>query len=205
MMGLTKVGRGKGTIYWHGEKVRPSRLLGNIGVVLQDPLNYFICPTVLDELVLGRPTKTPNDVRRVLSAMGLNEISLMAHPKSLSGGQARRLALACQLMREPLPSLFVLDEPLAGVDWTARKDLAELFGTLKAQFAIIIVSHEPGDLLDHADRVVEVREGGMQEIDPNIVKRAILVRKQRQVELREKAKKEEMLYRSNKVIMKGFP
>lgn len=200
MTGLAKVDRGKGDLYWMGEKTKPSRMLKKIGIVMQNPSAYFITQTVLDELVLGRKTKTPDDVRQVLHATGLTNISLLSNPKSLSGGQIRRLALASQLMRSPLPSLFVMDEPLAGVDWTNRRELIQLFGSLKSQFAIIIVSHEPGELLHYADRVVEVSRGGMHDIDPRIIKKAILVRSRKRAEKKEKALKDAAMYRQRKAF-----
>lgn len=196
MTGLEKPNRGS-EIYWKGEKKKSSQLLENIGIVMQNPSMYFFTPTVLDELILGRD-KTPDDVRRVLAAVGLNDISLKAPPTSLSGGQIRRLAIASQLMRDPLPSLFLFDEPLAGVDWASRKDIIEFLGSLCAQIGIIIVSHEPGDLLQYADRVVEVRDGDMHNIDPNIVEKAIQVRKKRRKDLRENAIKAANSYRQSK-------
>ena len=46
--------------------------------------------------------------------------------EQLSDGYKRRVALAAQLARQP--SLLLLDEPLAGVDWPTRASLASLLG-----------------------------------------------------------------------------
>lgn len=46
--------------------------------------------------------------------------------EQLSDGYKRRVALAAQLARAP--SLLLLDEPLAGVDWPTRASLASLLG-----------------------------------------------------------------------------
>lgn len=200
MIGLKKVEPRNGQLFWQGRLTKPSQMMEHVGVVMQNPGQYFLTPTVLDELVMGRNTKTPDDVRRVLYAVGLTDVSLMASPRSLSGGQIRRLALASQLMREPLPLLFVLDEPLAGVDWTARRELVQLLGSLKSQFAVVIVSHEPGDLLEYADRVVQVGRGGMFDIDKRVIQRAIKVRARRKAEKRAKALEDAARYVSeNKV------
>ncbi|KAI0560538.1 P-loop containing nucleoside triphosphate hydrolase [Gracilaria domingensis] len=170
--------------------MKPRKLLDNIGLVLQDPASYLFLPTVLDELIMGRPEKTPDDVRRVMAAVGLQNVSLLSNPRALSGGQVRRLALADQLMRDPTPALFALDEPLAGVDWTGRRQLADLLGSLKRKFAIVIISHEPGELLKYADRVIEVGRGGAYEIDRKIVKKAVRVRAERKKAAMEKARRE---------------
>lgn len=199
MTGLTKIKPRNGIMLWNGKVMKPKHMLNHIGLVLQDPVNYFFMPTVLDELIVGRPDKTPNDVRDVLEAVGLQNISLLRDPRSLSGGQVRRLAIADQLMRDPRPTLFALDEPLAGVDWTGRREIAELLGTLKKQFAIVIVSHEPGELLEYADRVVEVGRGGTREVHPRIVAKAISIRAERKRAVRAKALQEALEYSMNQL------
>lgn len=127
--------------------------------------------------------------------LGLSDVSLRAHPQSLSGGQTRRLAVACQLMKEPLPTLFILDEPLAGVDWTARRDIIRFLGSLKSNFAVLLVSHEPSELIQYADRVVEVGRGDILTIDPNIVQRAIITRERLRAERRVRVLEEARLYK----------
>lgn len=171
MLGLEEAERG--TFYWNGKKTKQKHLVSNIGVVMQSPGDYFFLPTVLEELVMGRSSRTPDDVRRVMHAVGLSNLSLMANPRALSGGQTRRLALASQMMREPLPALFMLDEPLVGVDWTGREELVALLGRLKKEFAMVIVSHEPAELLPHADRVVQVARGRMHEVPREVIDHAL--------------------------------
>lgn len=192
MIGFETADEGK--FFWKGEPIKPKKLLQKCGVVLQDPGQYFLFSTVIDELVLGQEGVTPEFVREVLFNVGLSDISLVAHPKSLSGGQKRRLAVAAQLMKRPLPTLLILDEPLAGVDWTARRDIIRFLGTLKSKFSILLVSHEPRDILQYADRVVEVKGRDVVTIDPEVVSRAIQTRKRLKAEAREHAAEEAQLY-----------
>lgn len=65
----------------------------------------------------------------MLEAVGLADIPLQVKPWALSGGQQRRLALAIQLVRQP--ALLLLDEPLAGLDWRARKEVVTILRKLK--------------------------------------------------------------------------
>ena len=56
-----------------------------------------------------------------MKAVGLEHVPLHLAPQALSGGQQRRLALAIQLIRQP--SVLLLDEPLAGLDWQSRAEV----------------------------------------------------------------------------------
>lgn len=72
-------------------------------------------------------------------------------PAALSGGMARRLALArCAALGG---ALLLLDEPFAGVDLARALRILERLRALPAP--VLLVSHEPA-VLDHADRVVEL-------------------------------------------------
>jgi ABC-type Mn2+/Zn2+ transport system ATPase subunit len=40
------------------------------------------------------------------------------------------------------PDLLILDEPLAGLDWKARADVAKLLKHLKKELTLLVVSHD---------------------------------------------------------------
>ena len=62
-------------------------------------------------------------------------------PERLSGGQQRRLALAVQLLRKP--TILLLDEPTAGLDWSVRDEVLELLSKLAREQLLIVATHEP--------------------------------------------------------------
>ncbi|NLW03838.1 MAG: ATP-binding cassette domain-containing protein, partial [Pseudomonadaceae bacterium] len=86
---------------------------------------------------------------------GLNTL-LLERGKSLSGGQAQRLALARALLT---PSqLVLLDEPTASLDARSRKQIYATLEALKAQgCTLIIASHEP-ELEAFADQRLELTD-----------------------------------------------
>jgi len=78
---------------------------------------------------------------------------------TLSGGQRRRLSLACALVHRP-PILF-LDEPTVGVDPLLRVEFWAHFRALADDGATIIVSSHVMDEADRCDELLFVRSGAL--------------------------------------------
>jgi len=83
----------------------------------------------------------------------------------LSAGQRRRVALAALVARAP--ELWLLDEPHAGLDATARRLLAELIDEAAGTgAAVVLSSHEPDLAVPLADRAVTMSGGRVVEERP---------------------------------------
>jgi len=80
-------------------------------------------------------------------------------PGQLSGGQQQMVNLCCALAEEP--ALLLLDEPFNNLDQRAKKNLKEYLLSLKKNqhTAIIIVSHDPTDLLSVSDEIMILQNG----------------------------------------------
>ena len=79
-------------------------------------------------------------------------------PKTLSGGEKRRLAIAGVLVMQP--DLLILDEPFANLDWRSTVSVLTNLMRLKAEgHTILLVSHEVEKTLAHADHVLILDEG----------------------------------------------
>ena len=111
-----------------------------VGLCFQFPERHFLGRTILEELTFGWPQNARSfrmrrelaeTTKRALRAVDMQEYPLESEVKTLSGGYKRRLALACQLARDP--KVLCLDEPLAGLDWKSRSDVAKVLEKLKRE------------------------------------------------------------------------
>ena len=137
--GLTNSQKGK--ITWNNKILSSRKRRWLCGVVFQFPERYFIGTTIGNELKIGHKSLKDKNIEKVLNKVGLKNLNLAQPPEQLSGGQQRRLAVAVQMLKKP--SILLLDEPTAGLDWSMRNDVKKLILDLKNKNTIIIVTHEP--------------------------------------------------------------
>jgi lipopolysaccharide export system ATP-binding protein len=77
---------------------------------------------------------------------------------SLSGGERRRVEIARALAS--LPQFLLLDEPLAGIDPIAVREIRELIAYLKTRgIGVLITDHNVRDTLDVVDRAYILHDG----------------------------------------------
>ncbi|RMF28426.1 MAG: ABC transporter ATP-binding protein [Cyanobacteria bacterium J083] len=153
-----------GQIFWREQELTPLELQQLGGIVFQFPERHFCGSNILEELRLGHPELSMIKVREALTEVGLAHLSLTTSPHALSGGQQRRLALAVQLIRQP--NILLLDEPTAGLDWSMKQQLAKLMAKLKIHWTLLIVTHDPGELISIADRCWSISQGQLTAIAP---------------------------------------
>ncbi|MDR1734578.1 MAG: ATP-binding cassette domain-containing protein [Oscillospiraceae bacterium] len=74
--------------------------------------------------------------------------------RDLSGGQQRRVLLARAFCATR--SLLLLDEPAAGLDAASAEELSLCLERIRKEegVAILLVTHDPADVLRHADRIL---------------------------------------------------
>lgn len=99
-------------------------------------------------------------IRRCLWALemvGLDDDLLDRAPGSLSFGERRKVALASVIAIKP--RYLILDEPLAGLDWSGRRSLVAAINDLKEEgLTTIILTHEADLLADTGDTVSVISE-----------------------------------------------
>jgi sulfonate transport system ATP-binding protein len=116
---------------------------------------------VADNIALGLThADAPARARGALAQVGLAD---RAHdwPAVLSGGQRQRVALARALVHTP--RLLLLDEPLGALDALTRIEMQALIESLWRQhgFTALLVTHDVGEAVALADRVILVEDGAI--------------------------------------------
>ena len=127
-------------------------------VVFQDP-RLLPWASVLDNVVLGLDGESAEQAGRD----ALDEVGLAGHeddwPKTLSGGEAQRAALARALVRSP--DLLLLDEPFGALDALTRIRMHALVQLLCERHhpAVLLVTHDVDEAVLLADRVLVLTDG----------------------------------------------
>ena len=137
---------------------------GEVGLAFQRPENQLFLNSVYEELALGPRCAGCSDdeiARRVAQAaalVGLDDELMQRYPFALSGGQARRVAIASILSLSAGAYLF--DEPTAGLDARGRADMHALARTLARRgLPVVVVSHDLEEWLPVVDAVSLMRGG----------------------------------------------
>lgn len=136
--------------------------LRNIGMVFQDNQLFphlTVGQNIAYSLKIKRETKkiTEQKVREVLSLVGLTHLIDRA-VTNLSGGEAKRIAVARALVAEP--QVLLLDEPLTGLDVDLQSRLLEDLGKLLRMrgTTVLHVTHDHDEASAIADRVLDLRQ-----------------------------------------------
>ena len=137
---------------------------GAVGLVFQRPEAQFFSLSVEDDCAFGprnlgrSPGDAQGDAREALAAVGLDPPTFgPREPWSLSGGEARRAALAGVLAMRP--RYLLLDEPTAGLDAAGRVAVCAAIEEARARAGVLVVTHDAESFLGSADRVLVLRDG----------------------------------------------
>lgn len=144
-----------------------SELRQRIGVVLQQPglrsnmtLYTNVCLPMVYHQGIDEEELRPR-VMPVLEALGLAPLQ-RRFPAQLTQGEARCAALARALVLDQ--ELLLLDEVMAGLDAEMVARVDRVLTAYRRTHAVTILAtlHNPSPLLEHADRIVFIRQGRVE-------------------------------------------
>ncbi|WP_210357937.1 ATP-binding cassette domain-containing protein [Sphingomonas beigongshangi] len=122
------------------------------GYVFQEP-RLFPHRRVRANLMYGAPaTATLDDV---VAMLGIGHL-LDRWPRTLSGGEARRVAIGRALLSDP--AFLLLDEPLSSLDRPRREEIMVAIERVRDDVGlpILMVTHDPEEASRLATRIVRI-------------------------------------------------
>ncbi|MDR1578323.1 MAG: energy-coupling factor ABC transporter ATP-binding protein [Deltaproteobacteria bacterium] len=137
-----------------------AKFKGKVALVPQNPDIYILGSNVEEDLLLGVDPKDREKQERALAladSFGLTD--LLKRPiHALSHGQKRKLTLASTLATQP--SLLLLDEPFAGLDYPAILAIRTILeNNKKAGITQVVVGHDLEMFVDLADSFALLNDG----------------------------------------------
>jgi energy-coupling factor transport system ATP-binding protein len=162
--GLLKPASGK--VLVDGQDTRSTstaQLSRKVGVAFQNPDHQLFSESVEEEMSFAlrnfgfSPDLVANRVSWGLELFGLEEYR-KSSPLVLSGGEKKRLTLACILAWDP--EVVILDEPTVGQDAIQKEKLAGTISMLKSTGkTVVVVSHDIEFLWPIQPRVLVMKAG----------------------------------------------
>ena len=137
-----------------------------VGLVFQYPEYQLFVVSVAKDVAYGpgnlglSQEEIDKRVREAIALVGLDYEKVKDRsPFELSGGQKRAVAIAGVVAMKP--EVLILDEPTAGLDPRAHKDILRMIREVheKTGNITILVSHNMGDVAEMADKVMVI-DGG---------------------------------------------
>lgn len=148
----------------------PTEVRRRIAYVPQE--SWFLDDTVRANIAVGRPGASAGEVEAAARSAHVVPFALrLPHGLDtrigesgllLSGGERKRLSVARAVLRDA--SLLLLDEPTAGLDDDATREVLAAVGRSSAGRTVVVVTHDPR-VVRWADCVLHLPVRGLRAVD----------------------------------------
>ncbi|KAI8984711.1 P-loop containing nucleoside triphosphate hydrolase protein [Mycotypha africana] len=168
----TKAGVSSGSIYLNGQTLDHSHYKKLIGYVDQEEVmipTLTVYETILYSALLRLPKSMSQAAKKyrvmeVMQELGIDAIkdAKIGQPgaRSISGGERRRVAIACELVTSP--SILFLDEPTSGLDAYNAFNVVECLVALAKNYkrTVVFTIHQPrSNIVTLFDQLVLLAQG----------------------------------------------
>jgi ATP-binding cassette subfamily C protein CydC len=145
-------------------------LLSCIAVLSQR--SQLFAATIKDNLLLAKPHATPNELNEAVKFAGLTQFIgrlpdgintwVGESGAKISGGEARRIALARLYLKNP--PILLLDEPTEGLDADTERDVLTALASFAQHKTLVMVTHRPVGL-ELVDSVYSMEQGVLHRLN----------------------------------------
>ena len=146
-----------------------TELVTRFGVLSQR--SHLFAASIRDNLLIAKPDATDDEICYALRQAGLTDFMLHQADalntwvgedgSKVSGGEARRIALARVLLKNP--PILLLDEPTEGLDKHIEKQVLQILKTYASQKTVIMVTHKL-TVLEIVEDVYRLVDGGLIKV-----------------------------------------
>ncbi|AXH11423.1 energy-coupling factor ABC transporter ATP-binding protein [Halarcobacter bivalviorum] len=138
----------------------------DIGYLPQDVSDFFLCPTVIEDVMFNLRAKgvkkdeAYEKALNTLTELGIEHLE-ERNIYDLSGGEQKIVALAGILITKP--KILLLDEPTNALDEDAEKKIVEILNSIKK--SMIIVSHHKSFIESLTPTIYKLDNKSLQKVN----------------------------------------
>jgi len=140
-----------------------AHLARKVGYVFQNPNDHLFADSVEQEIAFSlrhlgfQRVEMEPMIDEVLKRFGLTQYR-HRYPRSLSGGEKQRVALASILVAQP--KMIILDEPTRGMEYRLKAELMSYLDNYRKEGRVVIlVTQDVETVAEYGDRVILLSEG----------------------------------------------
>lgn len=149
-------------------KYNPAAYRRQIGTVLQE--NYLFCGTVRENIAIGRPGATMEEVERAARMSGAHDFIVQMKAgydtiigergDSLSGGQRQKIAISRAMLVNP--RILIFDEATSALDALSEKEVLDAIQKVRKNRTVLMIAHRLA-AVQKADVILVMNKGMIVE------------------------------------------